>query len=1063
MRRLLGSRIHKRPFIVTSVVLGVFLLAGALLVLYLGFFRQTEQTGQVRVGSDLSGTSIRGIGLNVNKLSTPNMVAGSSFENITNDQLFTVFEGSEDYVYLLQDAQSGRAYSDGSFVGGTVRIMSLDEQGKMVQKLLSDVVDFKESQFGPQTRMEGLTETDPEISFIVSSSGNTLAFSRNGQCITDITTASRRIFDLPVHAPLIAASEAGGRFNVLTENWSIFTSTDGKNFNSESPEVAIEESPRAVTSVGKVILAAGDGGTILSYCDGVVITIENQVRSDILAAVSDGGTALLIGANKAMLTTSNGLLFRPLDDSEKPFPESSADLLCATYHDGKYIVVGDSGEIAFGAYDTDTGRFAFSGYQTATERGEIAVPQSVMVDLSGEVLLLTEDGKTYILSEDHLVWKELYAPSTAPVKVFGRSSDGRVVLFRDGAFYSTRLLTRVEYGEHLTDTRIAAGDMCFLTHQEAVFDGVSQKSSDGLWQLFGSDAAAQISDDAPPSGGDSSLKLYAEPKGDYADARFVSQVLSKEGSRDLYEKTFYRIEVWLKQNDMTDKEVMVWLSGDFDSVGTVFSEVGNNWRHYSAVLVLPAEACGDDAGDIRLNIGYSGKGELFIDKVFFGPDRFASESIPVEYQDMILDLHPSYLRLSNISFGLPDISSDSYYDPIGNEGGRNIDGRGYETPGCVSIEQSLVLTRYAKANPWLVIESSVGQEQIEHLMEYLCGSISDPYGKMRIENGTAVPWSAQFERIVFEISDTASLFKTDLQKGAFVDFIINIIKSSPHYLDIKDRILFLDGMNYSGGSMLSLADFHSTALFIDGLTVFEQPEPDPEPAVPAGIITAGYLDYYDRIPRILSRPRENVGEWIGSANFRILTDEEVSGGIRKTNTVVTAAAYVDFFLHDLGHRTSVICADLSGTDSFYDFGKADFIASEALGIRESGIVEDNVRTLFSCVSALNVSISGSPLNISAVSPVPADEEQSSEKTGMTAQDTGAFAYIEGNSICIIVTNTGDQTRQFRIETQYRLDQITVDQYSDTGERIASAKRRNQSGRLTLLPGQFVIVKGTILE
>jgi hypothetical protein len=1061
MRRLLGSRIHKRPFVVTSVVLGVFVAAGALLVLYLGFFRQTAQTDQVRVSSEISGTEIRGIGLNIGTLSTPNMVLGSSFEKITNDQLFTVFEGSDDYVYLLQDGQDGRSYSDGSFVGGTVRIMSLDEQGKMVQKLLSDVVDFKESQFGPQSRMEGLIETDPEIRFIVSSVGNTLAFSRDGQYISDLTTASRRIFSLPAHAPIIAASEAGGRFNALAEDWSVFTSTDGKNFNSYGTEIVNEEIPRAIISVDKVIIAAGDGGKILSYCDGEVTTIDSKTKSDILAAAGDGQTALFAGSDGTMLTTSNGLIIRSLNDLERPFSDNSADWLCATYFNGRYIVVGDSGEIAFGEYNADTGIFVFSGYKATAERGESIVPRSVTADPSGEILLLTEGGKTFILSDDRMSWKELYTPSSAPVKVFGRAADGKIILFRDGAFYSTRLLTRVEYGEHLTDTSIAAGDMCYLTHQTAVFDGTSRQSSDGLWLLYGSDAAAQISDDAPPSGGESSLKLFSEPKSDASDARFVSQILSKESSQDLFEKTFYRIEVWLKQDGMSDGEVMVWLSGDFESVGTVFSEVGNNWRHYSALLVLPAEACGDEAGEVRLNIGYTGRGELFMDKIYFGPDRFASESIPEEYMNTIRDIHPSYLRLSNISFGLPDTSSQTYYYPIGNEGGRTVDGMGYVSQGCVSLEDSLKMTRYAQTNPWLIIESSVGQEQIEHLMEYLCGSISEPYGKMRIENGTAVPWSTQFERIVFEIADSANLFKTDLQRGAFVDFIINVMESSPHYLDIKDRILFLDGMNYSGGSMLSTADFHSTSLHIEGLSGIETDEA--VPPISGEVISTGYLDYYDRIPRILSRPRENVGEWIGAAYFRTLTEDNAPDGQSQTNTAVTAAAYVDFLLHDLGHRTSVICIDLPGTESFYDFNREVFAASERLGIRESGIVEDNVQALLSSVSALNDSISGSPLSLYAISPIAGDEGQTPSETDSLPEGAGAFAFIDGNSLCIIVTNTGDQPRQFRIETDYRIDRITVDHYSDTGEKIASAKRRNQSGRITLLPGQFIIIQGTVPE
>ena len=223
----------------------------------------------------------------------------------------------------------------------------------------------------------------------------------------------------------------------------------------------------------------------------------------------------------------------------------------------------------------------------------------------------------------------------------------------------------------------------------------------------------------------------------------------------------------------------------------------------------------------------------------FRSDKYSSEMIPENYRDQISDMSPSFIRLSNVAFrkdrgcfGVLLLSGWQQSDALTEMGE-------YVSRGCISLESSLRMTKQAGASPWLVIDSAAAQDQVENLIEYFCGSISEPFGKMRIDNGTAVPWSTQFERVVFEVADSRGLFATDLQKGAYVDYMIGIMKSSPHYLDIKDRVFFLDGMDYTGGSMLSEADYHTAYLHISGLS--------DDIAITGGnpssieIISAGYL------------------------------------------------------------------------------------------------------------------------------------------------------------------------------------------------------------------------------
>ncbi|MDR9824039.1 hypothetical protein RCJ22_00280, partial [Vibrio sp. FNV 38] len=72
---------------------------------------------------------------------------------------------------------------------------------------------------------------------------------------------------------------------------------------------------------------------------------------------------------------------------------------------------------------------------------------------------------------------------------------------------------------------------------------------------------------------------------------------------------------------------------------------------------------------------------------------------------------------------------------------------------CNSLEESLRLVSSCQATPWFVIGSAASQSDIDNFLEYLCGSVSSEYGGKRIDNGTALPWSRQFDKILIEIND----------------------------------------------------------------------------------------------------------------------------------------------------------------------------------------------------------------------------------------------------------------------------------------------------------------------
>ena len=151
----LPERIHKRPFVVSISVLLTLFVSTGVLIFTLGLFGPSSDLLSVYVSAKDIGTSADGtvssnvgIGINLPYLPTSNLLKNPSFENKQYDQVYTVSGGTENAVYVQSDSSANIVYDDGFFADGTVRIMSLDQDGKLVLKMQAGVTDFKTNQLG---------------------------------------------------------------------------------------------------------------------------------------------------------------------------------------------------------------------------------------------------------------------------------------------------------------------------------------------------------------------------------------------------------------------------------------------------------------------------------------------------------------------------------------------------------------------------------------------------------------------------------------------------------------------------------------------------------------------------------------------------------------------------------------------------------------------------------------------------------------------------------------------------------------------------------------------------
>jgi len=500
--------------------------------------------------------------------------------------------------------------------------------------------------------------------------------------------------------------------------------------------------------------------------------------------------------------------------------------------------------------------------------------------------------------------------------------------------------------------------------------------------------------------------------------------------------SIYQIRVWLKQSGIAKGEVMAWISGNFTSVGTTYTDVGSGWRQYTYTFALQSDVTGTSTGEIRLNIGFAGEGELNIDGVYLGLEKTADSVIPDTFSSAVIDASPDLIRLQNVAIGQSGIDSEAWTLAGGNEGLDNIDKK-TSASGVRSLESSLKLVRDADSSPWFVIGSSASEKEVNNFLEYLCGSIQDPYGKMRVENGMAYPWSMQFPRIAVEISDADGVFSTDLQRSAYVNFMMDVIKSSPYYSDVKDKIVFLDGMNYEGGIMLSSADYHTSPLDITN-----QSQDKGANLTSAEAITLAYGTYIDQIPRTPLHVQQVSDEWIQSASISIGSVKTASDNQTiYTELPVTAADCAAMLLSDIGNHTYAVMANVPvSRNPIYADTELQF--STGGDSPESKLLSAvNNRTLLAATAFLNDAVGGT-----------------SAQVLNSTDGLKTYAFKREDTYYLVAANVTDKTIAFVLEADWSLNGDDLFRYASDGTLIQQTKLGQRGNRINLMPGQVIVAR-----
>ena len=319
------------------------------------------------------------------------------------------------------------------------------------------------------------------------------------------------------------------------------------------------------------------------------------------------------------------------------------------------------------------------------------------------------------------------------------------------------------------------------------------------WEFSGDGKAEKVIGEGAPYDGTGILKLssFVTSKSTQPYAVISQAVTTSVDDGRLVPSTFYTFSMWVRQENAVDGTIKAWISGVFDPVGMEFTNIGTAWKKVTFKFLVPPEVTQEEVEQARFNIGTQDQGVFYFDKASLTLTSENEETIPVDYQNQLKGIAPTWIRLNFMKLGAKT--------EMPNRWALN---------GELEEALQMVMDCGTNSNPWIVIDSHMGEAELRNLIEYIAGPISSAFGKTRMESGSTLPWSGRFNKCLIEFVDTQNYFTSDISKAVYVNKMIKVIEASPYYNNIKNQVVFVDGMQYKEGLMLSGADHSSSDLQI---------------------------------------------------------------------------------------------------------------------------------------------------------------------------------------------------------------------------------------------------------
>ncbi len=943
------GNLHKRRLFILLILVVFLILISVLFLAYIGFFGSRAELPRIRASAELTSERMEGVGINVLEIPDANIIDDPFFGKTDNIISSEVSEARGNYFYF--DPSRAEDLSSVSS-GDSINVLSIDGNGKMGLRYSGTVTGFTDTMFGVPIDIQDVNGSwlnDPVVK-AVESSGSLFVLTGGGKLISD---AAFSPLETSVGVPFADICAEGISVYALTVTGDIYVSSDSGPFTLLGTCTLNEgDSARFISVVnGNIDVYTAEGSVIVYTSEG-----GSEVNRIEAGSIDTGDGFVLICTDTDLYLSHNGIFFSIIEDMEDHMRSGDSVIDCSVMGDRAFVLT-DFGRVI---------RIDVSGDEPSLSSCDISSIEPGRICISGDssVIAVSADNQAYYVSFPSGSARALGFTGVQIDDVMNYGSES-FVLRSGNSLYQASLMSAVQVDLPIADDLIMDGDICIIEHSTV---------DTGDWDIYGSTEVTSI------EGG---ISIIGTSDGIHA----VSKLLQSPASELFEENLFYRVEVTMASSS-SDITCYAWLEGEkFGEQGVRIPSPSDQPDSYSYVFAVTDRMLSDE--NLRFNISFEGEASITVYNVYVGLDRNDINSVQDGFRESVTGSAPSVLRFASNVQGSSGFCNETFYGI-----------------SAFSLERQMLLCKESGADPWIVMGSSVSQEDVDAFLGYLCGSVSNPYGMIRINNGTALPWSRQFDVIYIEVNDTDGTFVSDAQRGTYVSYVISLFGKSEFYLEIKDKIVFIDGMDYDGGVMLSDADRHAS-----GMTISPIAEEDASlsfiDTASAAIDTAIYES---------PRTTGNIsgGEFISSLSI----SEELASGYNAAEVVSSVLRAQETF------------ADLIMFDSDLDVGN---IISTLRPMANSGLIYYEV-----------------------IDPLDTNSSLTAELFETSCE---TMLFDGTDDIYIVVANHSDSLQQFTvISDAYDMSTGSYRRYSDTGDLLIERDLNRLSLRQVLQPGEYLVIE-----
>jgi alpha-L-arabinofuranosidase len=117
------------------------------------------------------------------------------------------------------------------------------------------------------------------------------------------------------------------------------------------------------------------------------------------------------------------------------------------------------------------------------------------------------------------------------------------------------------------------------------------------------------------------------------------------------------------------------------------------------------------------------------------------------------DLRPGILRFMDNGTSFGSTLDDLLAPPFARRRGGSLLAQSRAEDIPIGLHESLALAQAIHAEPWYTLPATLTPAEATHLIEYLTGSVSTPYGARRAALGQPAPWTSAFPIIHLEFGN----------------------------------------------------------------------------------------------------------------------------------------------------------------------------------------------------------------------------------------------------------------------------------------------------------------------